>query len=147
MKQFLADLRIYHKLLFMLLLPITALLYFALFDIGARWRVVEEMTLLEKNAVLVVNISAFVHELQKERGITSGFVGSKGQNFSGEIQTQRAETDKPMAALKTFLQQIDTNQLDGQTRAQLTDAIDKLEGLGKHREAVTALSIPPLPCA
>src|SRR5204863_5076007 len=103
------------------LLPLLTSLYFSVSDISSRWRTVNEMGALEKTATLTVKISAFVHEAQKERGLTSGFLGSQGQSFAREIQTQRAETDKYINDLKAALQQSDTSQLTGERKAKLTD--------------------------
>ena len=44
-------------------------------------------------------ISSLVHELQKERGISAGFIGSKGKTFADVIGARRADTE---AALKIF---------------------------------------------
>ncbi|WP_319532573.1 nitrate- and nitrite sensing domain-containing protein [uncultured Cohaesibacter sp.] len=58
----------------------------------------------EANAVATVVamapvISGLVHELQKERGTSAGFIGSKGAKFSDSIGPRRADTDR---ALKAF---------------------------------------------
>src|SRR5574340_699161 len=42
-----------------------------------------------------------VHELQKERGLTAGFLASKGEKFSAELGKQRQEVDKEIAEIKT----------------------------------------------
>ncbi len=47
--------------------------------------------------------SLIVHELQKERGSTAGFVSSKGANFKSEMLEQRKETD---SVLNTYLQSL-----------------------------------------
>ena len=43
--------------------------------------------------------SALVHELQKERGLSAGFIGSKGAKFKDELDKQRTDTDARRKAL------------------------------------------------
>ncbi len=38
-------------------------------------------------------VNNLIHELQKERGYSAGFIGSNGANFVGEIVQQRQDTD------------------------------------------------------
>jgi methyl-accepting chemotaxis protein len=47
--------------------------------------------------------SALVHELQKERGASAGFLGSKGAKFVDTLRLQRQATDLRLANRKEFL--------------------------------------------
>lgn len=67
------------------------------------WRVVEiERSNLDsamdatEQAVEQAYVNDLIHELQKERGYSAGFVASQGSNFVGELQTQRSLTDAAM---------------------------------------------------
>jgi len=51
---------------------------------------------------LSVKISSVLHELQKERGASAGFVGSNGEKFADILPAQQATTDKRIAELKAF---------------------------------------------
>lgn len=145
MKQWILNLKIQQKLFLMLLLPLFALLYFSVTSLANKWQTVSQMTALEKTATLAVRLSALVHEAQKERGMTSGFVGSQGQNFVKELPLQRVETDKRVSELKTFLQQFDTSALTSARKAELADAQNRLNALEQHRQAVSALSLASSP--
>lgn len=46
-----------------------------------------------------------VHELQKERGLSAGYISSKGQNFSVALPKQRKITDQKRKQLSLFLNQ------------------------------------------
>jgi len=54
---------------------------------------------------LSVKLSSVLHELQKERGISAGFLGSKGEKFADDLAPQREYTDQKIAQLKKFCQQ------------------------------------------
>ncbi|MEK6576563.1 MAG: nitrate- and nitrite sensing domain-containing protein, partial [Nitrospirota bacterium] len=68
-----------------------------------KWRFTGEMERLRDLSVLVVKISGFVHESQKERGATGVFMGSKGTKYTEELRTQRSNADKKIEALEDFL--------------------------------------------
>ncbi len=51
---------------------------------------------------LSIKISSVLHELQKERGASAGFVGSGGKKFADILPLQRKETDKKIAELKEY---------------------------------------------
>ncbi|WP_235852231.1 methyl-accepting chemotaxis protein [Helicobacter mehlei] len=48
-------------------------------------------------------LSALVHEMQKERGMSAGFLSSNGVQFAKELQEQRRHTDTRLEQLKKFL--------------------------------------------
>ncbi len=45
-------------------------------------------------------ISNLVHELQKERGTSAGFIGSKGQSFADAIRQRRADTNEKLVTFR-----------------------------------------------
>ncbi|WED21102.1 methyl-accepting chemotaxis protein [Vibrio sp. JC009] len=47
--------------------------------------------------------SRLVHELQKERGMSAGYLGSKGKKFKDKLSQQRKQTDSRLADLKKYL--------------------------------------------
>jgi len=48
---------------------------------------------IEKIIILSTKIGAMVHETQKERGMTAGYLGSKGEKFSTKLPGQRSNVD------------------------------------------------------
>ncbi len=51
---------------------------------------------------LSVKLSAVLHELQKERGASAGYVSSKGKKFSDFLPIQQKNTDTKILELKSF---------------------------------------------
>ena len=45
-------------------------------------------------------VSTMIHELQKERGASAGFLASKGANFADTLPKQRAKSDEVIAAFR-----------------------------------------------
>ncbi len=135
------NIKIVHKLILMVIIPILVLLYFALTGIAEKWRFTGEMERLRDLSVLAVKISGFVHESQKERGATGVFMGSKGTKYAEELRTQRANTDKKIEALEGFIKGFDRNSLDTGFKSDLELGLNNLNGIGSHRNQVNALSI------
>ena len=89
----------------------------------------------------MVKASYLIHELQKERGTSSGYIGFKGKDMAGELNSQRLITDREYLALKRYLDLTDTDQYGKECCYQLESFINKLESLSSIREDITSLSI------
>ena len=109
----LSRLSVRSKVFLILLVPLLALVYYASVDIQQRWQLQREMSIVAQSSTLIVSASDLVHELQKERGLTAGYLGSGGTAFVAELSEQRAATD---VALSSYMQTVsetrDGEQLD-----------------------------------
>ena len=95
-----------------------------------------------KDSVLIAsNISNLLHETQKERGATAGFIGSKGKKFVTKLPNQRILTDKRIAILKKSLLNYNLDLYSGVLKQRLNNALSKLNKIQKIRKDVTALKI------
>ncbi|HRD66395.1 MAG TPA: methyl-accepting chemotaxis protein [Candidatus Competibacter sp.] len=101
------------------------------------------MSATQDLAVLAVKISALVHEMQKERGMSAGLLGSKGTQFGDELMEQRANTDKRIVDLKQFLQEHDSDQFKGEFSQALNAALAQLDQIASKRKSIIALEIEP----
>jgi len=63
-----------------------------------------------KRSIDVVELSVYLsnvlHELQKERGASAGYLGSKGQKFTEKLPQQRLLTDERVSLLKKHLNSV-----------------------------------------
>lgn len=83
-------------------------------------------------------ISLAVHELQRERGISSGHLASGGERFSDTLRQQRSSTDRALTTLNRVLPR-DMNW-NGAAGA-IIPAIDTLQGIEGLRLQVSALGL------
>jgi methyl-accepting chemotaxis protein len=81
-----------------------------------------------------------VHELQKERGTSAVFLGSKGQKFGPELHTQRADSDKALTAYGDAATKIKTTG-NAVLRQQIDKSTELLGKLGGIRQQVDALAL------
>jgi methyl-accepting chemotaxis protein len=82
-----------------------------------------------------------VHQLQRERGMSAGFIGARGQQFRDEIIVQRKLTDDALVKLNQALASADTNVTQGNVAATLSMFKDNIQSLDATRNAISALNI------
>lgn len=99
----LSDISFKNKIFMLLALPLLGFIWLSVTSITKSIAVYNEMSTLKQLTNLSVAYSHLVHEVQKERGMTAGFLGSKGANFATAINTQRNEVDSKIAAKNLFL--------------------------------------------
>ena len=102
-----ADLKLRWKLMAIIVIPVVCLVYFAQTQVMRNVALVEEDNNILMLSEFSVKASALVHELQKERGITAGFMDSRGLRFSNEVQDQRRNVDAKRDQLRLFMQSFD----------------------------------------
>ena len=83
-------------------------------------------------------IGKTVHELQKERGTSAVFLGSKGQKFSSELHTQRLDSDKALSAYNAAATKM---KAEAGLRQRMDAATEILGKLSSVRQQVDALEI------
>ncbi len=137
----LKNLRIRGRLLAMLAVPMAALLGYCLLDAWAEARNAIRLGTVQALGALAREVGQTVHELQKERGLTAGFLGSKGQKFASEVAEIRNSSDSRILALKQGLTPFITDQTQGGIRAKAASARDALNQLDHHRQGASAFSI------
>ena len=136
------NLNIRAKLLLMAGLPILALLWFAVVGATAKWQFADEMNDLGQLTSLSVHLGGVAHELQAERGMTAGFIGSGGTNFAAELPMQRQATERRLNLLRSFLAEFDVSRFDRGLVEDLNNSRKQLDDLGGKRQAISALSMP-----
>ncbi|WP_063651289.1 methyl-accepting chemotaxis protein [Aliivibrio fischeri] len=100
---FIKKLSFKQKILLIITLPIIGMLFFSLDTLYKTVSLRSELQDITSMTDISIEGSLIVHELQKERGSTAGFVSSKGTNFKSEMLEQRKETD---SVLNTYLQSL-----------------------------------------
>jgi methyl-accepting chemotaxis protein len=96
---------------------------------------------LKQGVSLSTKISALIHETQKERGATAGYLASKGTKFKSTLSTQKEETDAKASELKSFVASIDTAKLSSGIDRVIKSALDDLNGMQSIRAKVVNLNI------
>ncbi|MDD3324371.1 MAG: methyl-accepting chemotaxis protein [Sulfurospirillaceae bacterium] len=129
------------KLFVLAILPLVALLYFTgskvIEDIKYQQRI-EQVNVLVN---LSEKISLLVHETQKERGASAGYLGSKGQKFGDKLAPQRKLTDERHKEYVAFVKKIKFSDFDAMFKASLEKIDQKYSSMESIRSRVDDLSI------
>ncbi len=141
--QWLCNAKLRTKFLIMLIVPMAGILWFGGLSVWKERQIFQGMQETKSLVELAVRISAVVHETQVERGLSAGFLGSKGEKFNGELPRQRSDkTDKRINLLLDFWQAFNQTSSGSDMVKNLQDALWELQGLASHRQRVDELSIP-----
>ncbi|MDM5064647.1 methyl-accepting chemotaxis protein [Aeromonas salmonicida] len=82
-----------HKMLLVVCLPLLALLFFSGRYVYERYQVEQGMGQAQAALYVVREAAQLAHELQKERGMSAGFLGSGGNKFRDALPAQRKLVD------------------------------------------------------
>lgn len=88
------------------LVPMLALLGLGMVDLLDKRETANEAQAVAEVVELAPVISGLVHELQKERGTSAGYIGSKGAKFATALIERRSDTDQALAAFRSALPEI-----------------------------------------
>ncbi|MDF1810360.1 MAG: methyl-accepting chemotaxis protein [Phycisphaerales bacterium] len=91
------------KLIVLLLIPTLAFLGFSAVAFSKAKKAGIENHKIASLSEVATQLSSLVHECQKERGFTAGYLGSDGQKFRTEIISQHKSTDNQILILETLL--------------------------------------------
>lgn len=132
---------IYTRILVLCLIPMLALLGLGLVKLNDEWQRKIEASFIENVVALAPAISNLVHELQKERGMSAGFIGSQGVSFAQDIENQRRQTDQQLAVFQETFATMDVRLDVELINTPLNNARSALEDLQQRRAEVDALSL------
>jgi methyl-accepting chemotaxis protein len=120
------------------LVPVIVLIVFISADVMRAYYSLDQANKAISDANLVNVTSQLTHELQKERGMSAGYIGSNGAEFKSEIRQQRSATDNKIQNLTNFM---GDSEYDPKTEQTLQQLIKKLQNIQNVRQKVDSLTI------
>lgn len=124
------------KILLIILLPLGGYLFFAATNILYNYQQFTSYNDIYELSALSNTISNVVHELQKERGASAGFLGSKGRKFVEKLPIQHKETDKRKRLAEIFLADFDINRFDPELANKIKQANSQIASLDSERQGI-----------
>jgi methyl-accepting chemotaxis protein len=141
MKRLLQNLPVKIKLALIILFPLCGYLVSSGLNIFTTYDQLRSSRDVITMAEFSGQISQLVHELQKERGLSIGYISSKGNKFGGDLNAQRTATDEKSGNYKKALARLQKQPaeiaLTGKTRQVETIFND----LSSTRQKITGLQI------
>ena len=117
------------KILSLALLPLLACVVLVFMSLKSTKDSLNAHQSLFTQINISAKVSKLIHELQKERGLSAGFLSSKGSKFSSELKSQRTSTDLVLDELKQAL----ANNKDSLKGFDLQSGLDALNNLATIR--------------
>lgn len=107
-----------------------------------QWRTASEMRRLEQVALFAPHIANVVHELQRERGTSAGFISQGGSGtFAARLSRQRPETDSAIAEFEEAYESFESEHHGEQFAEMLHGIHEELTEHDSIRSGVSALNV------
>ncbi len=137
----LRNLKIRYKVLLLVSLPMITLIAFATHEVVQKLKVTHEMQSMLQLSDLTVITSTLIDELQKERGLSAGFLGSSGKTYKNELKEQRKVVDHQLKILEEFMSDFDSDKFGPDFTSLLKGSITNFQIMKNRRQAVDSLKI------
>ncbi|MTJ81062.1 MAG: bacteriohemerythrin [Telmatospirillum sp.] len=129
------------RILLLVLIPSLAFLGEAAVDLAGRMQDTRTLHVMEETAHLGTRIGALVHELQRERGMSSLFLSSKGQKYQQELAAEQRLADDRLSDFTAAREQTLTSLGDTSAAERIAKAARTLNGIADLRRQVGSQSI------
>lgn len=121
------------------LLPLLfAIIWLAASGILSRVETGQQMRTIMTVTGLAQNAGGVIHELQKERGLSAGYLGSHGQQFSRELTAQYPLSSQAINKLMHALKQFPVQDANRDIRHALEQFEKHQQGLENFRQQIHA---------
>jgi methyl-accepting chemotaxis protein len=137
----LKNLTIKQKLMAIVIIVLIILVINTIFTFINTKENLSNLNKLRDLSIISSKISLLLHETQKERGASAGFIGSEGKKFTEILPKQRKLTDKRLKEFEETLKNIDLNKFDVILKNKIEDALNNLSRLNEIRNKVSNLEI------
>jgi len=136
----LSDLKISNRIYMALILPIIGMFVFSGYLIVIEYNRANSIEKISKLVEVAPTISALVDEIQKERGLSAGYIGSRGgASFLEKLNLQRKLTNKARTELNNILNNFDSAVYGSVFSNRLLKAEKALSKLDSVRDKVSSL--------
>jgi len=129
------------KILGVAVFPLMIALGFMFSVVMDKYSLSKEMELQETLNEFVFSAGNLLHEIQRERGATGVFLGSKGSRFNSEMTSQRRLTDEKLTKLSTLVNDFDTASFGQELNENIRNTSTMLLTINQLRRQVDVQSI------
>ncbi len=98
-------------------------------------------TRAQKLNILSQKLSALIHETQKERGESAGFLASKGKKFANKLPNQRSLTNSKYNNLEAYLSTLNLNNFPIYLQEEISKFHSNIGKINTIRKQIDSLQI------
>ena len=136
------NLKVKHKLMILVFIPALALLYHTFMK---EFTLLSEYTKnkeLHASVIVSKHLSNIVHNLQKERGLSAGFLASGGKKFVDELISHRKVVDKKIDEFKKeFNKRLNNGCLNEMSEERFKAIVGSLGTISNIRRDISSMTI------
>jgi len=129
-------LKIRTKFFIFLIVPLTVVLFFSVVGIEQKYTQLENIQRTERFMSISLQLASIVHELQLERGLSAGYLGSQQTLFKTDLMQQRLASDAKIKAFTEKLDQINALPSEQNQASLFFSITHQLEDLANIRLAI-----------
>jgi len=129
------------RLLLLAAIPLLGFMLLAGSDIMQKRRLIAQADGIIQLSTFSRNIGEAVHHLQRERGLSSIFVGSGGKEGADALNGQRRLTDEALKQLASNLDGFDASAFSADFHKQIDHAMVEVAKLNIHRDMVKSNNV------
>ena len=129
------------KLVLLLSLPLAGVAFFGIEGAWEKQVTVRQFTRLQASSTVLRQIGATIHELQRERGRSAVFLGTKGTKFIDELSEQQKQTNSELGKLQNAVGRFDPTDFGTEFEVNFKEAIAAVGALADNRAAIRDLRV------
>jgi methyl-accepting chemotaxis protein len=126
-----------------LLFPTLGLLIVSSFVLVEKQQHANQLSQFEELVSLANNFSRLVHEIQKERGVSSVYLSSGGKQMVDALAQQRQTSDKRRRDLESYVARFDLAPYGSEFGAEVKQAMATIGELDGKRQQIDKLAVSP----
>ena len=131
------------KMFLMVAIPTISLLAFVMIQSWEQYSTVKNSRSIAHMVSLTEASGNLIHEIQKERGFSSGFSASRGQIFAQELREQRRLTQQLQQQLRETLHIFVAAVPRSPLREDFAAVLTSLDGLAQMHSQIDAFQVAP----
>ena len=139
--EFVKNLKVKTMMQMLVVVPVFFLVAVLVLNGLERYRLLIQSEAVSELARVAELATEIAHQAQLERGMTAGFLGSKGEKFGDLLPGQRNATDGAVRVLRAFMAESSSLRKEKEVNGKLQSALSTIEGAGSVRKQVDALGV------
>jgi methyl-accepting chemotaxis protein len=136
MLQYLKTMSIKNKVKFLSFFPLVFIISLSLYINLDLYEKKSKMIGMKEIIILDTKISSLVHEIQKERGFSAVFLGTKGEKFKDALLSQRELTDKSIEEFKKNITTISVSNYPVNGKLLIDNTLKELSNIQNIRKDI-----------
>lgn len=128
-----------YKMILIILIPTVGMIFFSSIYIYNKYKTLDRLDTIDLHINYVLNAEFLLNNLQKERGMSAGYIGSIGKKFKEDLIFQKKQTNKSKKFFDDFILKHDFNSQ--KEKSHIKKIQNELFKLDKLRNRVFKLDI------